>query len=759
MTMLEKLTDRAKEALLDVSGDKEGSTTVKKMIGSIMDSGGLGTFLLQNNPKIKLKDNVKVDLNELVEKAFYVSASLQHLYVGTEHLLIALLELVSSPDSEPLKKQIIKMNSFPNLSGLKEFDPGVPVIEAFGVNLNKKLAQYGKKTSVSRKEVDQLIKVLLKKENSNALIIGDPGVGKDALVELLVRKINSYDVPRVLVDCKVIEFDIMAFIANISTREGIEGGITAFLEDLDKVGNVILFIKDFQSLFIGTNAGFAIPLAFSLLRSYLSAARISIIGVMDAEFYEKVMGENPHILDDYETIELSEPEIAISKEILKSKVQEFTRFHNIRVSDKVVDYTLEVSKKIEDRNFPEKAVGLLDYASAVLLMKRDKISDSHRAAIESHAALKARLDQLLTAGSFKEASKIQAKLKVVQERLTKFSKSAPVGGSFVLTTTDIDEAMDELGYIPATRKVNIGDLSSLTDKIKKKIIGQDAAVEAVAKALIRAKLGLRAKKRPLGNFLFLGPTGVGKTELAKVLADKMFGEGRLIRLDMSDFSEKHNVARLVGSPPGYVGYGEGGELTSKIEEKPESVVLFDEIEKAHPDVLNILLQIMEEGELSDAKGTRYDFSKAVVILTSNLGTDIVLKDDIGFSKDRKSDETIEDRLRHNLKKIMKPELLNRFDETIVFKRLAKPDQRKILELLLLEVKNTLIKQDVRVKMPVLVKDLLLSKGYSDEYGARALRRTIETELLDRVAEVLLTHQERPLSLEARVKGTKIAITL
>jgi len=757
--MLEKLTDRAKEALLDVSGEKEGLTTAKKVIGSIMDSGGIGTFLLKNNPKLQLKNSAKIDVNELVEMAFLISSSLQHLYVGTEHLLIALLELTSSPDTEPLKKQVIKMNNFPNLSGLKEFDPGVPVIEAFGVNLNKKLAQYTQRTYVERKEVNQLIKVLLKKDNANALVVGDLGVGKDALVELLAHKINSYDVPRPLVDYQIIEFDVMAFIASISTKEGIEGGITAFLEDLDKVGNVILYIKDFQNLFIGTSVGFAVPLAFSLLRSYLGVAGISLIGIIDDEFHERVLGESPQLFNTFEVIELSEPETALSKQILKSKIFEFGRFHNIKISDSVLDYVLTVSKKIEDKNYPEKAVSLLDYACAVLLLKKDKISPKYKDLIDNRAKLQVRLDEFLVAGDFANASKIRARLRDSDLQLEKFGRVSNGGTAFVLTTLEIDEAMQELGYTSGVGKANIEDLSNLTAKIREKIIGQDEAVEVVTKALIRAKLGLRAKKRPLGNFLFLGPTGVGKTELGKVLAEKMFGEESLIRLDMSDFSEKHTVARLVGSPPGYVGYGEGGELTSKIENKPDSVVLFDEIEKAHPDVLNILLQIMEEGELSDARGTRFDFSKAVVILTSNLGTDIVLKDDIGFAKERKSDAAIEDRLKHNLKKIMKPELLNRFDEVIVFKRLGKSEQRKILELLLREVKETLDKQKVKIKVSTPAKDALLAKGYNDEYGARALRRTIETELLDRVAEVLLKHPERPLKLETGTTGKSIQVTL
>ena len=390
-------------------------------------------------------------------------------------------------------------------------------------------------------------------------------------------------------------------------------------------------------------------------------------------------------------------------------------------------------------------------------MKKSKIPDSYKKLVDKTFTLSQLLEKELISGAYEQAIKTHASLAKKEKRMDVLEDKIFVRRKRLrLTTQDVDHALNTFGVDKAVlREADLESLAQLAKRIKKKIIGQDTAVDAVVKSLIRARLGLRSKKRPLGNFLFLGPTGVGKTEFAKVLAHEFFdSENSLIRLDMSDFSEKHTVARLVGAPPGYVGYGEGGELTEKIQNNPNSVVLFDEIEKAHPDVLNILLQIMEEGELSDAKGATYDFSKAIVILTSNLGSELInAQGVIGFDEQSFSDEKVEDRLKLNLKKILKPELINRFDEVIVFRRLSKPDQEKILELLLTEISETLKKQDISMSIDKKAKRQLLQKGYSEEYGARALRRTVERELLDTIAELILANKKKIKQLI--IKGDNI----
>lgn len=759
--MLSRLTERAKSAILNASSAKDRTRpSVKDMLGSLKKSGGVGTYLIQNNPSLKIS-NGKVNLDSLVEKAFYHSASFQHRYVGTEHLLLALLDISESPDAEEIKKQISALNTFPNMANLSDNLSKTPFLDSFGENLNKTLSHFALSRPVHRKEVDSLTAILLQKENANPLIVGEVGVGKHSLVELLVHQINSLEVPVALTGFQIVELDVMAFIANLSGREGVETGIANLLEELDNIGDVILYIKDFQNLFIGTNNGFAVPLAFSLLRSYLHSSGVSVIGAVSTPFHNRLISENAQILNNFEEVILEEPSEDKIKEIMKLKAKELSRYHNVKIASEVVDYSIKTAKSnIKGQKFPLKSVTLIDQACTKVLLKEDGVPAKYKALIEKKADLVLKISELLELGEISTAVSLRTKLQKVETKLETMRHTLLMNSEMVLTKFEVDTALEDMGVSNIEDgEVDLESLSKLAQRIKEKIIGQDSAVDTVSKALVRAKLGLRPKKRPIGNFLLLGPTGVGKTELGKILAETAFGEDSLIRLDMSDFGEKHTVARLVGAPPGYIGYGDGGELTSKIENKPESVVLFDEIEKAHPDVLNILLQIMEEGELVDAKGQTFDFSQAVIVLTSNLGTEIVFKDGIGFSGGPKTDEQVENRLVENLKKIMKPELINRFDEVVVFKRLNKDNQMKILNLLLDEISTTLKEQDIKLKIYSDVKDELLTKGYSDEYGARELRRAVETKLLDKVAEFLLKNPQRPLKLKAKLKGRTLIITL
>ncbi|MBI2414245.1 ATP-dependent Clp protease ATP-binding subunit [candidate division WWE3 bacterium] len=753
---IERLTDRAKSVIQSVISDKTNNISesnlpkAKGVMDLLLKVGGVGSLIIKNNPELKFNQAMSIKIGDLVEKAYFFSAKFNHLYVGTEHLLLALLDLTSSPNLEHIKKQLQKINIFPNTPVLNENETNTPFMEAFGVNLNKKIVQNKSLLPVHRSELNSLIAVLLKKESSNALIVGEVGVGRKTLVELLVHKINSLDTPSALAGYQIVEFDAMAFIANVSAREGFESAITALLEDLDKMGDIILYIKDLQTLFVGTSGGIAVPFVFSMLRSYLLESGISIIGVLSTDFYTRLETENSNFLDGFDIIKLTEPTESETIAILRAKLASLSQYHSINISDQLLKYTFDKAKNgIKNTNFPQKAISLLDHACAMLLIKKDIIPATYKTLIDKKAFLTEELNTSMEAGDFVKGHSNKKKLLSIENSLKSFRDKIKVEKKFNLTTLEIDEAMEDLGFndFLFDSKADLKQLSGLSAKIKQKIIGQGIAVDTVARALIRSKLGLRSKKRPLGNFLFLGPTGVGKTELAKVLSESVFNENGLIRLDMSDFGEKHTVARLVGAPPGYVGYGEGGELTSKIEENPNSVVLFDEIEKAHPDVLNILLQIMEEGELSDAKGNRFDFSKSVVILTSNIGSELIFKKDIGFIEGVASENRVEDRLKDNLKKIMKPELINRFDEVIIFKKLGAQDQKQILDLLLAEIDTTLKKQNVHIKLSQSAKRNLLKTGYSNEYGARGLRRTLEVELLDSIAEFLLKTPARPLKLK------------
>jgi len=661
--------------------------------------------------------------------------------------------------------EIIRLGVFPSsVKKPTETHKRTPLLDAFGEDLNHRALRMISSPLVYRDEYEKLVSILLLKEKANALVVGEEGVGKETLVSLLAHNINSLDVPPALVGYNIRTLNLLSFMTSVANKGGLEYGIATLVDELKSLKRVVLLLNNFQDIFFSTSAGLTIPIFYSILKSYLNETGISVITFLTPSMYEKITAENEHIIDNFTVVEVDEPSEDITKEILKINAKRLEEFHHVVLPQEVLEYVFEkAAQDIKNVKFPQKALDLLDYSCAYVLAKRSKIPESYKSMVDKSFDLAGELDESLDEGKYDKALRVKQKIGKIEDILDRKEKRIfSAGRKLTLTKKDIDEVLRQLDLAQLEVKdaKSLSKFGKLADKIKKEVVDQDEAVDLVSRALVRSMLGLRSKKRPLGNFLFLGPTGVGKTELAKVLAKTTFvkdGWPGLVRLDMSDFSEKHTVARLVGAPPGYVGYGEGGELTTKIDNHPNSVVLFDEIEKAHPDVLNILLQVMEEGELSDARGNTFDFSRAVVILTSNMGTEILHNKGIGFEEKEISDKNIEGRLKDNLKKILKPELINRFDEIVVFKRLTKSGLMKIVNLLLKEVIKTLDSQEVRLKVRMPVKKWLIEKGYSNEYGARALRRTIEKELLDKVAQVLLEEEARPLKLEAVVDGGSILV--
>lgn len=755
MPVLDKLTNRAKFLITKFYGAKFVSSA--QMLSALKTSAGISGSLLTAYPNIKAKRGFKISINNILTESFYQAHKLEHSYVGTEHILLALLKLSNSKEYDQVKEDLVKANLFPqSIKSLTEKKENV-LLDSFGSDLTRDFKQLYSEPLVYREELDNLIAILLKKDKPNALIVGNPGIGKKTLVKLLAKYINSLDVPPLLAGHHVVEFDMMAFISSIANKGAIDLNLLALKKELLGMKRVIVVLKNFQNMFISTSSGVGIPILFPMIQDVFLATNIKFIATMNESVYGKVIVDNEHIFENFTTLDLEAPEDTKVLEILKNKANVLGEFHNITVDDNVVSYIFKSAKNIiKDINFPQKGIELMDRACTNLLVQKSRIPVDYKSLVDKTLDLLNVLDKTLGKGKYDNALRIQKEVEEIEKSLTKYENSMIYSRPLKLKKQHVDDALIDLNYSddPA-KKMSSRQLLNLAPKIKQQIIGQHVAVDSVVKALIRSQLGLRPKKRPIGAFLFLGPTGVGKTELAKVLASQT--NWNLIRLDMSDFGEKHNVSRLVGAPPGYVGYSEGGELTSKIEANPSSIVLFDEIEKAHPDVLNILLQILEEGELADAKGTVFDFSKAVVILTSNIGTEILHNQEIGFTESIKNaeDAKIEQHLKQNLKKILKPELLNRFDEIVVFKRLTKQDQFKVLSLQLADVSKNLVTQGIKLKITKTAKDYLLEKGYSHEYGARSLRRVIETELLDKVAEKMLRHKG---DLKKIIYNTKVTTT-
>ena len=752
MIPTDRLTQKAKEVLQNFEG--KNSVPFNTLLEHIGKSMGMGSNIIKLFPDILHSQTKELDVSKLVQEAFYQAMKMESFYVGTEHLLLGALHTAGYSSIDKVREQLVKLNVFPAILEDADKVKKTPLMDSFAQTLVG-----GEPSVIYKDEYDQIISVLLQKNNSNTLLVGDSGVGKGTLVNALAWNINALNVPPALIGYRVIELDLVSFMTSIMSKGITDNSLVSLVEELNSVGKrVIVSIKNFQNLFFSTNAGFTIPIFYFMFKNSLEEAGIRMIATMPTTLHEKLTLDNEQILDKFTIITVSEPKEPDILKLLNQSARNLGTFHDVDISPTLVNYVYKKAKEyIKDLKFPQKGLDLLDASCALLIMKKSKIPDSYKKLVDKTFTLSQLLEKELISGAYEQAIKTHASLAKKEKRMDVLEDKIFVRRKRLrLTTQDVDHALNTFGVDKAVlREADLESLAQLAKRIKKKIIGQDTAVDAVVKSLIRARLGLRSKKRPLGNFLFLGPTGVGKTEFAKVLAHEFFdSENSLIRLDMSDFSEKHTVARLVGAPPGYVGYGEGGELTEKIQNNPNSVVLFDEIEKAHPDVLNILLQIMEEGELSDAKGATYDFSKAIVILTSNLGSELInAQGVIGFDEQSFSDEKVEDRLKLNLKKILKPELINRFDEVIVFRRLSKPDQEKILELLLTEISETLKKQDISMSIDKKAKRQLLQKGYSEEYGARALRRTVERELLDTIAELILANKKKIKQLI--IKGDNI----
>ncbi len=741
---MDRLTQRATSIIAEFAG--QNTVDNQELLVKLVNSSGLSGLVLKEFPDIKIKRGVTA-LDALVVEAFYQASRLEHPYVGTEHLLLALLSLTKSKDFSKVREYLHSTSVFPKAMLILRDKKDTVLLNTYGKNLTREVFGNYQEPYVTRDEVDRLVSIFLKRDNPNALIIGEPGVGKDTLVKLLVRTIASLDVPPLLAGYQVIEFDLMSFVSSIANKGGVEFSLMTLEEELRGLKRVIVSIKNFQNLFVATQVGVGVPILYPMLNDVFVSSGISFVATMNTGVYDKVIMDNEHILENFSILDLPEPDEKKTMEILAIKAKTLGEFHNVTISEKVLKQVYKTAdEEISGTSFPQKGIDLLDVACANLLVKKSKVPSEYKNLVDETVTLFSELDAKLAAQDYEVAEKTKLRIDKVDKKLTQFEDKMVFSKPLVLSKDEIVLSAKEVEKKEELTTDDLEHLLDLPHKLKEEIISQDVAVDAVANALVRAKLGLRSKKRPIGAFLFLGPTGVGKTELAKVLAKYAFAPGgassknHLIRLDMSDFAEKHTVSRLVGAPPGYIGYGDGGELTQKIENVPDSVVLFDEIEKAHPDVLNVLLQIMEEGELADAKGNTYDFSKAVVILTSNLGTEILHGHEIGFVESVKTgtDAKIESHLIANLKKILKPELVNRFDEVIVFKRLTRQAQTKILELLLKEVLVTLKKQGVKLKVTSDVKKWLLDVGYSTEYGARELRRAVERELLDKVAHFLLT---------------------
>lgn len=628
-------------------------------------------------------------------------------------------------------------------------------LDFFGTDMTQQ-ARAGKLDPVVGREaqIKRVITILNRRTKNNPVLIGEPGVGKTAIAEGLAQRIVLEDVPDSLLDKRIIMLDLAGMIAGTKYRGEFEDRLKKVMAELEGDKKTIVFIDEIH-LLVGAGAAEGSMDAGNILKPALARGKIQVIGATTTAEYTKHIEKDAALERRFQPVQVPETNIAETTAILKGLKKHYEEFHGVEISDEVIVDIVGLSKRyINDRFMPDKAIDLLDETAAHLRVGRGKTSPEVRRLQKELKLTNTRIEDAVDSEDYERAAKYKTRASQIEEELEKLQSADKNAKKLVMTSDDVAEVVSRMSGVPATRviKSEAKYLLNLEKNLEKHVIGQNEAVQAVARAVRRSRSGVGSDKRPIGSFIFLGPTGVGKTELARVLAREFFGsENNLVKIDMSEMSERHNVSRLVGAPAGYVGYDEGGQLTDKIRRQPYSLVLFDEIEKAHPDVFNMLLQILEDGYLTDAKGRRIDFTNTIVIMTSNIGADKLQKEaNFGFHATGKSDLSDLDELHKlnkekvldELKKAMRPELLNRIDKVIVFRALTKQDIFKIIDLQIDDLRKRLRKHGVGLQLSSNAKQYLLEHGYDAKNGVRPLRRLIQDTIEDQVAFDLLDEKHQ-----------------
>ena len=717
----------------------------------------------------------------VVESAFIEARKLGYNFIGTEHLLIGILRegdcvaakilLDLNVNIPKLYNEIVKVinegedynssdDSSNNSNGRKRRGSynQTPTLNQFGQDLTKK-AEEGKLDPVigRKQEIERVIEILSRRTKNNPCLIGEPGVGKTAAVEGLAQKIASGDVPEILKDKRVVTLDISGMVAGSKYRGDFEERIKKALNEVKKAGDVILFIDEIHTI-VGAGAAEGAIDAANILKPLLARGEIQLVGATTLNEYRKFIEKDAALERRFSPVTVNEPSEKDTIQILKGIRDKYEAHHNVKITDEAIEAAVKLSiRYVNDRFLPDKAIDLIDEASSRARLKTYTEPDSLKELQEEIEKTKNEKEEAVLNQKFEKAAELRDTEKALRDKFEKEQskwKSKNTKSIVTITEENIAEVIANWTGIPA-KKITEDEnekLKNLEKELHKRVIGQNEAVEAVSKAIRRGRVGLKDPNRPIGSFLFLGPTGVGKTELSKALAEVLFGdENAMIRLDMSEFMEPHSVSKLIGAPPGYVGFDDGGQLTEKIRRKPYSVVLFDEIEKAHPDVMNMLLQILEDGRLTDSQGRTVNFKNTVIIMTSNLGARLITdKKHLGFTNSsnlsnkenksidiQKEYEETKKEVMAELKKELRPEFINRIDEIIVFHKLNDNEIGQIIDIMLKEVVNRLKEQKYDIELEPEVKEMVAKEGIDKNFGARPLRRTIQNLVEDKLAEEIL----------------------
>ena len=796
--MMYKFTKRAEKAIeianqiaLDFGHNYIG--TEHLLYGLLKEGSGIASKVLENQgitpEQIEEQIDLLVGRNEeidsqsvigftprtkrVIENAFREAKKVGSDFIGTEHLLVGIMRegdsvavrimLDLNVNPQKLYNEIIKIlnedsketefsekrsGSSKNLGSYNQ----TQTLNQYGTDLKKQAIDGKLDPVIGRKEeIERVIQILSRRMKNNPCLIGEPGVGKTAVVEGLAQKIISDDVPKQLKDKRVVTLDISSMVAGAKYRGDFEERIKKCLNEVKKAGDVILFIDEIHTI-VGAGSAEGAVDAANILKPLLARGEIQLIGATTLNEYRKYIEKDSALERRFSPVTVAEPSSEDAEKILEGIADKYEAHHNVKITKEDIKTAVDLSVRyINDRFLPDKAIDLIDEAASRVRMKAYSEPENLKKLEEQIAVIEKEKEDAVHSQDFEKAATLRDKEKQEKEKLEKERKKWESKNSkevITLTKEDIAEVISSWTRIPV-KKITQDEnekLKNLEKELHKRVIGQNEAVEAVAKAIRRGRVGLKDPNRPIGSFLFLGPTGVGKTELSKALAESLFGnEESMIRIDMSEYMDGHSVSKLIGSPPGYVGYDEGGQLTEKIRRNPYSVILFDEIEKAHPDVMNMLLQILDDGRLTDSNGRCVNFKNTVIIMTSNVGARLITdKKTLGFSSSKEaneesmkdSEETKKD-VMAELKKQFRPEFINRIDEIIVFHKLQKEEMKQIVEIMLKQVQKRMEAQNIKLDIQDNVKDKIIEKGIDTNYGARPLKRTIQNMVEDKIAEAIL----------------------
>lgn len=688
-------------------------------------------------------------------------------YVGSEHILLALMREIDSvavrilidSDVDPQKifTELLRILGEESPISKSYNDPAnidskssqnTPTLNQYGKDLSD-FAKQGKLDPVigREKEIERVIEILSRRTKNNPCLIGEPGVGKTAVVEGLAQMIFENNVPEILKGKRVVSLDMASMIAGAKYRGEFEERLKKALQEIKNAKNVILFIDEIHTI-VGAGSAEGAMDAANILKPLLSRGEIQVIGATTLNEYRKYIEKDSALERRFQSVIVEEPSIEDTIEILKGLKDKYEAHHKVKITDEAIkEATILSERYITDRFLPDKAIDLIDEACSKVKIKSLTKPDSFKNLEKELEKKSKEKEEAIISQNFEKAAKIRDEQNELKEKIKKQNEKWERNENkkeISIVKEDICEVVSNWTKIPASKltETETEKLKNLDKDLKEKVIGQDEAIDVLAKAIKRARVGLKDENRPIGSFMFLGPTGVGKTELTKALAQNMFGsENAMIRLDMSEYMEPHSVSKLIGSPPGYVGYDDGGQLTEQVRRKPYSIILFDEIEKAHPDVFNMLLQILDDGRLTDSNGRTVSFKNTVIIMTSNTGArNIVENKTIGFANKENADSTYEKNkieVMNELKRTFRPEFLNRLDEIIVFKKLDRESVKKISKLMIDKSIKKLEERNIKIEIDDSVVEFISKVGFDENYGARPLRRAVQSKIEDKFAEEIL----------------------